>query len=264
MRSVLVGCFLLLLSILSKAQSGDQVFLKGYTLNSEHLEIIQLASISTIPNSTKSISNRNGFFRITVHPNDTLKITAIGYQTAVIPVQQIMSTNSTDTIIVLMTAIAYQLNDLDILPSNHHRDSIARIVAKLLVHDSLLNNYDRIYKRPKGKIYVNPNPLYPGIIYQGPITDLYNKFSKEGKDNISFEAFVKYSLRQMKYDERYNSEIVKRITQVNDFDVDELMQTCKLSREFVLIATDYELFEAIKKCGDIFKAEQQAKKLRLR
>jgi hypothetical protein len=234
------------------AQNDEIISLKGYTLNAEHLEVVQLANISNIRTKERWISNRNGFFKISVHQNDTIKITAIGYQNIFIPIKNILTKNLNDTIIILMTPISYQLKDVDVIRSNSKRDSIARVVAKLLLHDSLMNNYDRIYLRPKGKIYIGI-----GIIYEGLIQDLYNKFSKAGKDNISFEAFVKYVMMQQKVDEKYNRELVKQLTNINDSEVDEFIIFCNLNRNFIVSAREYDLYEAIKKCGESFKSQQK-------
>lgn len=249
--------------LLLSAQNDEKLFIKGYTINTENLDVVQLANIRNIKSNERWISNRNGFFNISVHPNDTIKISAIGFQNMFIAVQNILPKNHVDTIIVLMKSISYQLKDVTI-KSNFRRDSIARIVSKLLLHDSLLNNYNRIYLRPKGKIYLSKNPLYPGIIYEGPLTDLYNKFSKEGKDNISFEAFVKYCSMQQKVDDKYNKELIKSLTNIDDLELDEFILFCNLNRNFIYSANQYDLYTAIKKCGDEFNAKHLRDRMKLR
>ena len=254
MRHLICICFYVLFCLHLSAQNNEKISVNGFTLNTEHLEIVQLASITNIKSNEHWISNRNGCFKISVRQNDTIKITAIGYQTLFIPIKNILLQNIHDSIIILLKPIAYQLKDVNIISSNFRRDSIARVVAKLLLHDSLLNNYDRIYLRPKGKIYFSN-----GLIYEGMIQDLYNKFSKEGKENISFETFVKYCSMQQKVDEKYNRELVKRLTNIDNSEVDGLMHFCNLSRNFIYSAKEYDLYEAIKKCGNKYK-EQQLKR----
>ena len=261
MRQLLMICFITLFCLQLFAQSDDKISLKGFTLSSEHLEEVQLASITNIKSNEHWISNRNGYFKISVHQNDTLKITAIGYQTVFIPIKNILPQNIHDSIIILLKPVSYQLKDVNVIRSNYKRDSIARVVAKLLSHDSLMNNYNRIYKLPKGKIYSHPDTLtlIPTLVYERVISDLYNKFSKEGKENISFEAFVKYCSMQQKVDEKYNKELVKRLTRIDASEVDDFMIFCNLSRSFIYSAKEYDLYEAIKKCSDKYK-EQQLKR----
>ena len=258
MRHLICICFYVLFCLHLSAQNNEKISVNGFTLNTEHLEIVQLASITNIKSNEHWISNRNGCFKISVRQNDTIKITAIGYQTLFIPIKNILLQNIHDSIIILLKPIAYQLKDVNIISSNFIRDSIARVVAKLLLHDSLLNNYDRIYFRPKGRILYNP--YYPAIIYEGPITDLYNKFSKEGKENISFETFVKYCSMQQKVDKKYNRELVKKITNIDDSNVNEFILFCNLSRSYIYSANEYDLYEAIKKCGDTYKADHLIKR----
>ncbi|MFI5222434.1 MAG: hypothetical protein ACHQK8_08920 [Bacteroidia bacterium] len=247
----------------SFAQNEERVNINGYTLNSEQLQAIPLTNISTRVGKERFISNRKGFFHMRVHPKDTLHFSAIGFAELYIPVQNLLHENQNDTLIILMTSVSYQLKEVKIVP-NRERDSIARIVAKLLMHDSLLNNYDRVYKRPRGKLLVSPYLFAPGIIYEGPITELYNRFSKEGKDYVRFEEFVKYAKRQQIYDEKYNKEMVKKVTDIDDSDLDEFMMFCKPDKDFVINSNEYDLNEFVKKCAANFKEEQKKERTRLR
>ncbi len=252
MKKIFLLFILISLGLLAVCQNEKTYIITGFTLNIENLTPVQLANIATTSSNKKFISNRNGSFKIDVRKDDSIKISAIGFSTVILSANKFIDKNLNDSLIILLTPQTYQLKDV-VVKSNLIRDSIARLVALILMHDTLLNNYDRIYNRPKGEITFNKNYTQPGIIYIGPITDLYNKFSKEGKDDISFEEFVKYALQQKKVDDRYNKKLVKKITHIDDNQLEELMMYCKLEREFIINASDYDLIDTIKKCGENFK-----------
>jgi hypothetical protein len=81
-----------------------------------------------------------------------------------------------------------------------------------------------------------------------PLTAMYQQFSKEGKDAVRFEEFMAYMEKQKQVDRRYNRNLVKRVTNLPDMQLDEFIGFCKLDKDLIIYASDYELISLIKDC----------------
>ncbi|MFN7313783.1 MAG: hypothetical protein ACK5UI_09910 [Bacteroidota bacterium] len=224
------------------AQTGNVFY--GRTLGTESAEVVPLASIYNQTIGKRFISNRQGYFKVVCALSDTLWITSINYD-SVIFVPNIKFPNYVgDTVLVFMKPKNIRLREVKILSSNPVRDSIARAAAEILKNDPLLNNNDRILNRNKGGL-------------MSPITAMYEQFSKEGRDNARFDEFVAYMEKQKMVDRRYNRDFVKRATQLPDLRIDEFMRFCKLDKDFVLMASEYDLIKAVQECERNFNLKQQ-------
>lgn len=220
-----------------------QQVLRGRTLSSDSANVVQLVSITNKTTGERVISNRAGYFRITVHVQDTIHFSAIGYEGKTIWASNLISENEDDTAVVLLVPTAYQLQGVRIVASNPKRDSIARAAAEYLRTNPLMNNYDRILDRPKGGL-------------MSPLTAMYEQFSKAGRDNAKFEEFLSYMERQKMVDRRYNRDFIKRATGLQEKYIDDFFGYCKLDKQFIITASDYDLIVATRNCAAEFKARR--------
>lgn len=250
MRVVLFALFMACLPMVY-AQTPDRVLLKGVLISSQDGSIIPLGNLLNKTTGQRAISNRQGLFRIKVAPADTLQFTSIGFESLLLKASGIIPANIADTIKVLMFSRSYQLKDVNIVYSSRKRDSIARAAAEFLKNDPLMNNYDRVFKRPRAGA--------DGAGFSGIITEMYYQFSKEGKDMVHFEEFYAYVQQQRQIDKRYNREIVKKVSNIPDLYLDELMMHCRPEKNFALTAEEYDMLLYIKNCSDKFKASKGLK-----
>jgi hypothetical protein len=91
------------------------------------------------------------------------------------------------------------------------------------------------------------NLAYPegGIVVQGPISFLYDRFSKEARSNRIYAGLVKKDVAYA----RYSYALITRITGLTDEDeIREFIDFCALQIQFILKASDYELYAAIMNC----------------
>ena len=94
--------------------------------------------------------------------------------------------------------------------------------------------------------------MTPNISVTGPISALYNAFSKEAKEKRKLASYRQKSTEQRIIESRYNADIVKRLTNLNDEGVKRFMEWCKFEDDFILKATEYDLSVAMLKCLDEF------------
>lgn len=220
-------------------------------LDESTFEPVPLANILIRNTGTRAISNRSGLFRISILPNDSIFITAIGYEQKLFLGREIIPTNITDTIRIYLRPTVYKLKDVNVVYSNHKRDSIARLAAEYLKNNPLLNNYDRVINRPRGSM-------------MSPLTAMYEEWSKAGIEMQKFEDFLQYAETQKAIDRRYNRKVIKQVTDIDESNMDEFILFCKLDRTFILTAPEYDLFLAIRKCADEFNGKKMKERTRLR
>ena len=216
--------------------------LVGRTLRVNQAEIVQLASVYNLNSGMRKISNRSGYFAMPMLATDTIIITSIGYDSAVVIGSTLTFEHNTDTILVLLKPKNVSLKEVKILSSNPKRDSLARAAAEYLKNDPLMNDYSRILDRPKGSV-------------MSPLTAIYQQFSKEGRDAAHFEEFMAYMEEQKRGDRIYNRALVLRATTILPIQVDEFMLFCKPGKAFILSASQYDLIKAIQTCERNFKAQ---------
>lgn len=241
--------FILLISLVAlglqqqvQAQTGTLIY--GRTLSADRINIVQLASVLNRSQQKKAISSRQGYFKLLASPTDTIIITAIGYDSISFIAQELMGSNGSDTIVVLLKSKNYLLKEAKIVSSNPKRDSLARAAAEFLKTDPLMNNYDRILNRQKGGL-------------MNPLTAMYQQFSKEGKDAAKFEDFLYYMEKQKLVDRRFNRDFVKKATNLSDIQLDEFMVFCKPDKDFVLTASEYDLIAKVQQCAHEFNNKRK-------
>lgn len=215
----------------------SQQVVVGRTLSNDKADIVQLASIINLNTGKRYISNRQGYFRVTLSDGDTLLVTAIGYDSTFIAGGKPLEPD--DTLLVLLKSKTVKLKELRVVTSNPRRDSIARAAAEFLKTDPLMNNYDRILNREKGGL-------------MSPLTAMYQEFSKEGRDAAKFEEFLAYMEKQKLVDRRYNRTLVKKATRIPEIQIDEFMLFCRPDKDFVINASDYDLIQTVQNCEQEF------------
>jgi hypothetical protein len=90
-----------------------------------------------------------------------------------------------------------------------------------------------------------------------PLTAKYEAFSKAGTDMVKFEEFLAYAEKQKAVDRRYNRKVIRKVTSVPEDKIDAFILFCKLDRDFVINAEDYDLLLAIKNCERKFLASRK-------
>ncbi len=112
-----------------------------------------------------------------------------------------------------------------------------------------------------------PQPSTPGlanpgltVTIPGPITTLYDAFSKEGKSKRKHEALVSQDQKKVVAARRYNAKVVQQITSFKtDKEIQDFMLYCTLSVDFIVSSTEYELYKAINECLLAYNDSKKAK-----
>lgn len=257
-------CFLLFLPFLlvfvnAKAQVAlpdNVVSVQGFITNPDgkYIESVHIVNIS---NRWGTASNREGQFRMVAMPGDTVRFTCVGY----IPYKYFVPADRQSPVIplhILMLVDTTQITGVTIYPWPSDAKALKEAVLAMedqtpKVPDLKLND-PKFYNTPipGGQPKTNiPGMADPGLTYTipGPISALYDAFSKEGKSKRMFESLTNQDQRKVVAARRYNAEVVKRVTHFEtDKEIQDFMIYCNLSVDFIVRSSEYDLYKAIHDC----------------
>jgi hypothetical protein len=84
-----------------------------------------------------------------------------------------------------------------------------------------------------------------GIVMPGPISILYDQFSKEARSKEIYAGLMKKDEAAL----RYNDALITKLTGIKDKDeIQKFMDFCAIQIQFILKSSDYELYAAIMDC----------------
>jgi hypothetical protein len=97
-----------------------------------------------------------------------------------------------------------------------------------------------------------------GAIFN-PADFLYNMFGKKPNEM--------HKLKKMKEDDEIRNQLAKRfdremllvLLQVNKFDLDEIVNQCNYSKDFINTANDLQILDAISECFEEYKVIKRSK-----
>lgn len=232
------------------------ISVQGFITNREgkYIESVHVVNISHHWGTT---SNWEGQFRIAATPGDTLRFTCVGYipyrffvpydrQSPVIPLHIVMLADT--TLISGVTIYPWPADVKALKEAVLAMDDQTPKVPDLKLNDAKFYNTPIPGGQPKASI---PGMANPGLTYTipGPISTLYDAFSKEGKSRRKYELLTNQDQRKVIATRRYNAEVVQLITSFKtDKEIQDFMIFCNLSVDFIVSSSEYDLYKAIHEC----------------
>lgn len=250
--SLTACCLLLTVALVctegpARAQSTTKV--AGLVLDKETKEPVPYVHIYTKAFSAATTSDEKGKFEIVIAPSDTIVFSAIGFHTYLFSLNQ-KEIRSYYEVVIELDFKTYELEPVKVT-AYKDLDQFKKEILDLNIPSK---EKEFSVSIPKGARVednhpsLNNNTMGGGVTIQGPITAIYNAFSKEGKEKRRLEAYRKESSEQKVIHSKYNIEIVKRITNLNEEGAIRFMEWCRFDDEFVLQSTEYEITVAMLKC----------------
>ncbi|MFN8133739.1 MAG: carboxypeptidase-like regulatory domain-containing protein [Bacteroidales bacterium] len=233
-----------------------EIYVEGFITNPEgrYIENVHIVNLKA---NTGTNSNREGQFRIEAFPGDSLRLTGIGYNPLVYripavrpsPVLPLHIVMESDTILITGAFIYPWPADAEALKQAVlAMDDQTPKVPDLKLNDKRFYSSALPGGTPPSTI---PGMANPGLTYTipGPITALYEAFSKTAKSQRKFEMLVKDDQKREVAARRYNAEVVKQITHfTSDKEIQDFMLFCNLSIDFIIRSSEYDLYLAIHNC----------------
>ncbi len=225
------------------------VQLSGFTLSRDSLQPVTYATIVNQRSRLGTISGENGYFSVSGLRGDTITFTAIGF----LPVHYVvplLGSADVQAMKVIMTPQTYELSEVLIRPYSEGQFKKELLTLKLPSENNPQLKLPEIVQPGLSKDIIYTGS---GIAVQGPISALYNKFSRRGKELKEIASLRNSEERSRIYKAKLNPDFVSRVTGLKDQALAEFMTYCHPAENFVLNANEYDLALALHDCLKTFK-----------
>lgn len=247
-------CFLSLSVLFGQADSSF-VYLKAKLINAENGEAIPFASIFLKWEHVGIISNEDGYFDVQSPKNDSLLISSIGFETLHIPVKDLRTDSSLN--IIRLVPKVYMLGEVKITQYPTYGEMVEAVTNPIYTHSekNLLRAYS--YLEEAGLSFMpRKKNLRPGIS-GGPITGLYNLFSRTEKYRKKYQKLKEDESKDLRFSKKVSNEMISRITGLTDsITIVKFLKYCNFSASYLNSTSEYDLFKRIKQNYEAYKQEK--------
>ena len=242
----LVLVITLLSTVNSIAQDAQKpVLIEGHVLNDatdKPLENVNIVNLNTVRGATTDVE---GFFKIKASVNDTLYFSYLGFKSIRVRVSN--DWLKYGDIKIKMTELGIALEEVVVKE--------VQLTGYVEVDARLIPIYDNYRYRIAGVgAGYEGGHKKPGAVSRvlsaifNPADFLYNIFGKKPKEMRK--------LRQMKEDDeirnllqsKFDRETLMMVLQLEKVDIDEILNQCNYSTDFIKTANDLQILDAISSC----------------
>jgi hypothetical protein len=250
---------ILALPIFALAQEGESkeapdqdsgVIINGVVINDaddSELENVNIVNLNKVIGTT---TNAEGAFKLWASVNDTLYFSYLGFRS--IRVRVTNDWLKYDYIKVKMTELGIALEEVVVKP--------VQLTGYVEVDAKIIPIYDNYRYRIAGfGGGYEGGQKQPGAVSKvlsalfNPADFLYNVFGKRPKQMRK--------LKQMKQDDqirnllqsKFDRETLMAVLQLERADIDEILNNCSYSEEFIKTATDLQILDAISECYEEYR-----------
>ncbi|WP_034258587.1 carboxypeptidase-like regulatory domain-containing protein [Altibacter lentus] len=258
MKHLLVLIFLLTsVCAISQESIVTPPLIKGKVLNDatdQPLENVNIVNLNSVVGAT---SNAEGDFEIRAVVNDTLYFSYLGFKS--IRVRVTNDWLKFGDIKIKMTELGIALEEVVVRP--------IQLTGYVEVDAKTIPIYDNYRYRISGvgSGYEGGNQQ-PGAVTKvlsaifNPADFLYNVFGKRPTQMRK--------LRKMKEDDeirnllqsKFDRETLMAVLQLEKVDIDEILNNCNYSKDFIRTANDLQILDAINECYEEYKVLNRKKK----
>ncbi len=222
---------------------------KGKVVNDEG-NAISFAHIIDLRRGHATISDTSGRFQLPVMRNDSIRISAIGYQVKYVSLRRYIPVKDSIKLTVVMKKKIYDLATVDIYQIRWQVFK-AEFMETEVEEDKTAKNI---------KIWMNS--LFPEgelrMLYQsgrvGFTIPYTSKDEKQRKKVKSMER--KFNIIQPKF----NDKLITELTGLEGEDIKDFIDYCNFQEGFLLYATEYEIAEAIQNKWEQYKKVMEFRK----
>lgn len=194
---------------------------------------MQFAYVVNKNSSTGLVADEKGSFSLKIHLGDTLAFSYVGHFVTKIHTHSLKDSvkNSVLIIRVILRPKAKELKPVIVTPHAFSKEQKETYQRKIDAYRKTLSS-----------------PFVNGSTGAGLSIDaIYYTFSKKGKQLQKLEFLYEQLLIDEIKDSRLSPERVRFITKNDTLDVKDFLNYCFLPDQFVVSASDYELFLSVSK-----------------
>ena len=232
----------------------NQVIIKGLIKDQKSGLPISFANIYIPEKRMGTASNMYGEFKFELDPIDSILISAIGYESQLIYLDDSVYKELFELNIDLVPK-TYDLTEVIIRPFPTY-EQLKREILNYKMTPEEINALalQEAFRRNLAMLSRNTKPIdyledRGGISLGSPVTAIYKLFSRDAKNEKIYNKLIIADRIKLKVDERLNFEVVSKLTGLKDEKkVADFLEYCNIPDSFVLASTDIQLYNRIMEC----------------
>ena len=242
--------FLVFILVTMTSFGQEDVVVKGVVMNDANDALLENVNIVNLNQVIGTTTNEEGEFAIRAKVNDTLYFSYLGFKS--LRVRVTGDWMKFGDIKVKMTELGIALEEVVVRP--------VQLTGYVEIDAKLIPVYDNYRYRIAGlNSGYEGGTNQPGSVSKvlssifNPADFLYNVFGKQPKQMRK--------LKQMKEDDeirnllqsKFDRETLMAVLQLERVDIDEILNKCSYSKDFILSANDLQILDAISNCYEEYK-----------
>ena len=219
-----IGLFIRFMSVSAHMSAQDMISVKGVVYDTDGINPIVYVYALNRNTDIGTMTDPSGRFELSAHYNDTLIFSYLGYE-----VRRVFLHTLKDSVRqrglylkVILVKKVMNLQQVIIMSKEFTKEEKQYYTAKI-------EEYQRFKEQ--------------GI--ESPITGLYMAFSKEGKSLKKLTVMYDQLIYEELLEKRLNNEKLRQVTNDPQIDCDAFRSYCRLSDDFLTLASEYDLFEVV-------------------
>ncbi|MBW6489772.1 MAG: carboxypeptidase-like regulatory domain-containing protein [Lentimicrobium sp.] len=209
-------------------------------------ELLVGAHAHNISKSYGTFTDFSGTFSLIMAGKDSLKVSMVGYKPFFFRIpQNLNSLNYSLKITLLNDTLIITGPEIRPYPATY-QDFRQEFITMRTPAEKIVKQMN-LPTQPYRRKYENPDG---GLLLPGPISLLYDNFSKEAKQKKKMAAIMSKTELRNKFLEIISAETLKiRYNCQSDEDIDNLLMTCGISKELLMSLPHYIIADRVDKCG---------------
>lgn len=239
--------FISLIVIAFSASAQEEIKVKGRISDPASKEPVPYVNIINKAAGKGTSSNVYGQFNLNVRAGDTLIFSAVGYGKQSLVIKEKLKEKSIQIYLdteamELKPARVFAYRDLESL-----KRAIVNMDMPLQNNEGLVLNLPKVTAQPQ----VNSDgEISGGAVITGALTGAINSLglNKEYKQLQKLNQFRKEDNRRKLAQMKYNPKVVNEWTRLKGEKLMSFMEFCKLSDDFIIKSSEYELALVVQQC----------------
>jgi len=232
---------------LSAINSQEPFPLKGFVIDERDSAAISNVHIINLNRIRGTTSDNTGAFTIWAKEGDSIMFQAVGFLNDTLRVTADII-EKREKIFILMKEKIYQLPTVEVLPYATFQEFK---YAFLNFEDP-----DPPFELDLPPLDFQPDPgENPGIVIPGPITALYDRFSRRGRELARFRELTEEAEVARRASRIVNYDIIRRLTGIeSEQEYYIFMDFCNISNDYIVNTKEYIVYKRILQCYEQYAA----------
>jgi len=232
----------------AQESNSEVIEIFGKVVDSDN-KPVSFAHIVNIKKGLATISDTSGMFRMVMLRNDSLRVSCVGYNLRFFVLPPLLDREGAIYTIRLTTAV-YELGMVNIFSERWN----AFVYDYLSSETKEDKDKDRLIEQIAG--YITAEELMQLHLAARGVGFPINFRTKRDKSIEKVREFIRQDELNRQANEKFNKDLVKKVTKLEDKELEQFMNYCRFDRDFILKISEYNLIVIIEELYDIYSSEK--------